>query len=222
MDITKIEDFFSQDLLNANKIHIIGCGAIGSTLAENLARCGIGELNIWDFDIVESANVSNQMYRDRDIGKKKVDALEEILKEINPHIMVKGHPKGWNGQPLGGYVFLCVDSIKTRRDIIDRNFHNLNIKAVFDFRTLLKSAQHYAARWDDAEEKEMLKGSMDFTDEEASAATPTSACGITLGVVTTNRMIVAFGVNNFINLLRKEGFKRLIIADGFMPSIVCD
>ena len=40
MDLSKSYEFFQPDMLTS-RVHIIGCGAIGSTVAENLARFGI-------------------------------------------------------------------------------------------------------------------------------------------------------------------------------------
>ena len=40
MDLSKSYDFFQPEKDNS-RIHIVGCGSVGSTLAENLARCGV-------------------------------------------------------------------------------------------------------------------------------------------------------------------------------------
>ena len=53
-----------------------------------LARMGCPVLNIYDFDDVEPHNIPNQYYDNGDLGKLKVDALEEKLKLINPNIVV--------------------------------------------------------------------------------------------------------------------------------------
>ena len=89
------------------------------------------------------------------------------------------------------------------------------VKAVFDFRTLLESAQHYAADWSDYKMKQDLLKSMQFSHEEAAAETPVSACGVTLGVATTVRLVCALGVNNYINFVKGNGIKKLVIIDGF-------
>ena len=91
--------------------------------------------------------------------------------------------------------------------------NNPMVKAVFDFRTLLESAQHYAADWSDTKMKEDLLNTMQFSHEEATAETPTSACGITLGVCTTVRSIVALGVANFIRFTKGQGIKKLMLLD---------
>ena len=43
-------------------IHIIGVGAIGSTLATMLARMGVQEMHLYDIDSVEMKNICNQAF----------------------------------------------------------------------------------------------------------------------------------------------------------------
>ena len=62
MDISKHMDFYNPIIDFKDQIHIIGCGAIGSTLAEMLTRMGFQELHLWDFDIVTEHNIANQSF----------------------------------------------------------------------------------------------------------------------------------------------------------------
>lgn len=216
MDLSKSYDFFQPEKDDA-KIHIVGCGSVGSTIAENLARCGVKNMVLWDFDTVEAHNIVNQMFRQQDVGKSKVEALKDILCDINPEIVdtVELKPDGWQGKLMSGYIFLCVDNIELRRQIVEKHMDSPYVKAVFDFRTLLESAQHYAADWSDYKMKQDLLKSMQFSHEEAAAETPVSACGVTLGVATTVRLVCALGVNNYINFVKGNGVKKLVIIDGF-------
>lgn len=216
MDLSKSYDFFNPNKEDS-RIHIIGCGSVGSTLAENLARCGVTKMTLWDFDSVEEHNIVNQMFRQSDIGKPKVEALRDILMDINPAIKndVVLKPRGWQGEMISGVIFLAVDSIELRRKIVEQHMNSQFVKAVFDFRTLLESAQHFAADWSDYKQRQNLLNSMDFSDEDADRATPVSACGVTLGVATTVRIICALGVDNYINFVKGNGIKKLVIADGF-------
>jgi len=216
MNLNKSYEFFKPESVE-DRIHIIGCGSVGSTIAENLARCGIQKMTLWDFDKVEEHNIVNQMFRSVDVGKPKVEALRDILTEINPDIAAEIvlQPKGWQGKMLSGYIFLCVDSIDIRRQFVEQHMDNPNVKAVFDFRTLLESAQHYAADWSDMAMKKNLLASMQFSHEEAAEETPVSACGVTLGVATTVRLICALGVDNFINFTKGNGIRKYVVIDGF-------
>ena len=216
MDLNKSYEFFKPESANG-RIHIIGCGSVGSTIAENLARCGVTKMTLWDFDKVEAHNIVNQMFTEEDVGKPKVEALKNIIININPEAKddVKIKPEGWNGKTLSGYIFLCVDNIELRKEIVEKHIDNMNVKAVFDVRTSLESAQHYAADSTNIKQKENLLNSMQFSHEEAADETPVSACGITLGVATTVRIISALAVNNFINFVKGKGIKKFVMCDGF-------
>lgn len=216
MNLTKSYEFFQPEKVDG-MIHIIGCGSVGSTIAENLARCGVKKITLWDFDKVEEHNICNQMFDEGDVGKLKTEAVKEHLIAINPEIksFIKTENNGWNGKTLSGYVFLCADSMDVRRGVVEKHMNNPYIKAVFDFRTALESAQHYAADWSNREMKQNLLNSMQFTEEEAKAETPVSACGVVLGVATTVRLICGLGVNNFINFVKSGNIKKMVVIDGF-------
>lgn len=216
MDLSKVYEFFQPEKVDG-KIHIVGCGSVGSAVAENLARCGVTGFVLWDFDTVEAHNVANQMFTQPDINRPKVEALRDILVNINPEIAdkIKLEPKGWKGKLMSGYIFLAVDNIDIRREIVEKHYDSPYVKAVFDFRTMLESAQHFAADWSDEAMKKSLLNSMQFSHDEASSETPVSACGVTLGVVTTVRTICELGVNNFINFVKGKGLKKTVLFDGF-------
>ncbi|MDT8442046.1 MAG: sulfur carrier protein ThiS adenylyltransferase ThiF [Desulfuromonadales bacterium] len=69
-------------------IGIAGVGGLGSAIAIALARIGIGQLIIADFDLVEPSNLNRQQYFLDQIGQPKVYALKESLARINPHVKV--------------------------------------------------------------------------------------------------------------------------------------
>lgn len=223
MNLSKSLEFFDPSIVDS-RIHIIGCGSVGSTLAELLARFGLKKFTLYDFDRVEEKNVVNQMFFQNQVGQLKVDAVESMLLAINPALgdsaltgpgSIKKVNTGWHGQKLAGYIFLCVDSIDVRRQIVQENMNNLNIKAMFDFRTRLTDAQHYAARWSDQREKDAFLASMDFTSAEARESTPVSACGVELGVAPTVRAVCNAGVCNFINFVKTGEIKKLILTNPF-------
>jgi len=81
MDLSKSYEFFKPEK-DQSRIHIVGCGSVGSTVAENLARCGVTKMTLWDFDTVEPHNLANQMFREKDVGKLKVEATCEDGAEL--------------------------------------------------------------------------------------------------------------------------------------------
>lgn len=221
MDLTKSIEYF--DPVNVRgKCHIIGCGSVGSTIAENLARLGVTRFVLYDFDIVEPHNLANQMFVQSDVKKPKVEAVKKIICDINPEAesTIEVFGEGYTDQKLNGYVFLAVDNIDLRREICQKNRMNKAIKAVFDFRTRLEDAQHYAADWGDMRQVDNIIKSMDFSHDEAHEATPVTACGTELGVAPTVRVVCALGVTNFMNLIRGGELQKIVVCNPFTMDIM--
>ena len=70
------------------KIAIIGLGAIGAELADQLARAGIKELTLIDNDIVEPGNLTRHVLTMEDAGKTKVAAMENYLSKVSPNVKI--------------------------------------------------------------------------------------------------------------------------------------
>ena len=217
MNLVKSQDYFNP-LDVTNRCHIIGCGSVGSTVAELLIRLGLTKITLYDFDYVSAHNLANQMFNDSDIGKQKTEAVKNMLLSINPDAKddIVVCSDGWtNKTKLDGFVFLCVDNIDLRREIAQKNVGNMSIKAMFDFRTRLTDDQHYAADWKNAKQVSNLLKSMDFSHEEAQEATPMTACHVEMGVAPTVRIICSYGVANFMNFVRVKNLKTLVTIDAF-------
>jgi molybdopterin/thiamine biosynthesis adenylyltransferase len=65
--------------LAAARVTLCGAGALGSHLADNLVRQGLGALKVIDRDRVEQHNVSTQLYGESDVGAWKVEVLRNRL-----------------------------------------------------------------------------------------------------------------------------------------------
>jgi sulfur carrier protein ThiS adenylyltransferase len=77
--------------LKGTCVGIAGCGGLGSNCAMALARAGVGSLVIADFDVVSRENLNRQYYFLDQVGRKKVLALQENIKRVNPEIKVEAH-----------------------------------------------------------------------------------------------------------------------------------
>ncbi len=78
-----------QETLAKSKITIIGCGALGTTIANNLVRSGIGYIKIVDRDIVELNNLQRQnLFNEGDIGFPKASVAAKKLEKINSNITI--------------------------------------------------------------------------------------------------------------------------------------
>jgi adenylyltransferase/sulfurtransferase len=81
-----------QARLGAARVLIIGCGALGSSQAEALARAGVGRLRIADRDFVEESNLQRQtMFTERDARERvpKAAACARRLSEINSDVLTE-------------------------------------------------------------------------------------------------------------------------------------
>ncbi len=95
-DINKLsEDEYTKEFLCRQPVEktntlkkacvgIAGAGGLGSVVAENLARAGVGKLVIADFDLIEPSNLNRQQYSISQLGMVKVKALSQNIKEFNP------------------------------------------------------------------------------------------------------------------------------------------
>ncbi|MDR1773271.1 MAG: tRNA threonylcarbamoyladenosine dehydratase [Clostridioides sp.] len=78
------------DLLNEKKVIIFGVGGVGSFAAEALARVGIGNLTLVDFDEVDITNVNRQIPAlHSTVGMNKVDVMKDRILDINPDINIR-------------------------------------------------------------------------------------------------------------------------------------
>ncbi|MEW6250486.1 MAG: ThiF family adenylyltransferase [Planctomycetota bacterium] len=116
-----------QRLRNASAT-LIGCGALGSALANTLVRAGIGALRIIDRDFIEPVNLQRQtLFDEQDIAQNlpKAEAAARKLRRINSAVEVEGivadiHPA--NIAALCGSADLLLDgtdNLETRYLIND-------------------------------------------------------------------------------------------------------
>jgi molybdopterin-synthase adenylyltransferase len=110
-----------QDILPADKlaklsITVIGCGAVGSFTVLTLAKMGITDITVYDGDTVEEHNLPNQWYKVEDIGRRKTDALWDIVYDFTG-VELKANDYHYERETLRGIVICCVDSMDTRLKI---------------------------------------------------------------------------------------------------------
>src|SRR4051812_46189105 len=81
-----------QAKLLASRVLIVGCGALGASHAEMLARAGVGNLRIVDRDFVEFTNLQRQtLFKESDAAERlpKAIAARTRIAEINSGIEVE-------------------------------------------------------------------------------------------------------------------------------------
>ena len=85
----------AMEKLRNSHVAVFGLGGVGSWCAEALARSGVGELTLVDRDTVGESNINRQLIAlDSTLGKPKVEAMAERLRDINPALrlhLIRGH-----------------------------------------------------------------------------------------------------------------------------------
>lgn len=116
----------SFSVINADKIqgniHIVGVGALGSMIAEQLIRLNLtSKIIVYDMDIVEEKNLNNQAYFRRHIGMTKVQAMQDLAKEIDDEAKLRGKNKQVTSilTKSEDVVILAIDNFKARQTIIE-------------------------------------------------------------------------------------------------------
>ncbi len=83
-----------QRKLKAAKVLLVGAGGLGSPSALYLAAAGIGTLGLVDFDAVDESNLHRQvLYGEKDVGRPKLEAASERIRDVNPNVRVVQHPE---------------------------------------------------------------------------------------------------------------------------------
>ena len=72
-------------------VAVCGLGGLGSNVSISLARAGVGKLILMDFDRVDITNLHRQQYKAAQLGRPKVEALAENLREIAPYTELELH-----------------------------------------------------------------------------------------------------------------------------------
>jgi sulfur-carrier protein adenylyltransferase/sulfurtransferase len=81
-----------QKKLKAARVLAIGAGGLGSPLSVYLAAAGIGTIGLVDDDVVDDSNLQRQiLYGVSSVGRPKLQAAAERLRDMNPNVRVVPH-----------------------------------------------------------------------------------------------------------------------------------
>ncbi len=94
-----------QRRLKASSVLIVGAGGLGAPAALYLAAAGVGVIGISEFDRVDLSNLQRQvLYGTSDVGRPKLDAAEDRLRDLNPTVQVRRHDGGLDPENVQGIV----------------------------------------------------------------------------------------------------------------------
>ena len=131
----RLELLIGKDNINkikSTKVLIVGVGGVGGECALSLIRSGIETITIVYFDKVDISNINRQVVAFHStIGKKKVDVLENIIKDINPDCKVSKYDLFLNKENIKeildkespDFIIDCCDSKETKKEIIKESLN---------------------------------------------------------------------------------------------------
>lgn len=108
-----------ERLANAS-VFICGTGGVGSWVAEEIARSGIGHITVMDPDVVKPSNINRQLCAlHSTIGMKKAEVIASRLSDINPEaeitcLPIRLEPEMCNGLLLENHFDCVIDAIDER------------------------------------------------------------------------------------------------------------
>ncbi len=104
------------------EIAVIGVGAIGRSVALQLAQIGADSFTLIDPDTIEELNVGPQGHWPEDIGQHKVEAVARDVLRLNPDVAVCRTIKDIYKPDIldaATIIFACVDSMAARAEIFE-------------------------------------------------------------------------------------------------------
>lgn len=114
-------DWFSQEKVAAARVAVVGAGAVGNEVIKNLVLLGVGEIDVFDFDVVELHNLTRGvLLREADTGRNKAEAVAGRARELDPHVAVRSIAGDfWDTLSLGRLqdydcVIAAVDNLEAR------------------------------------------------------------------------------------------------------------
>ena len=96
-----------SDIMLRKGVVIIGCGSVGSLVALELARAGVGRFFLIDMDILSYHNICRHQCGILDVGKYKTTALRERILQINPSAEIHVSHKRIQDVPLAEIEPFC-------------------------------------------------------------------------------------------------------------------
>ncbi len=108
--------------LKNSHVTIVGLGGVGGYVAIMLARAGVSNFTLIDFDKVEESNINRQYVATIDtVGRYKTEVLKNLMLEINPQINIEIKTERLTEENLSSLINIttnfcadCIDSVKDK------------------------------------------------------------------------------------------------------------
>lgn len=185
---------FSPHAFGPRRVDVVGCGATGSRIVLSLAKLGVENIHVWDFDHVEEHNIPNQAFGVADIGLNKAVALAALVKAATGTEITVHEEKVDGTQTLGEVVFLLTDTMKSRKEIWDGALkYKLRANLLIETRMGADSGRVYNLNPNRPGQIKAYEETL-YADEEAEV----SACGASVSVGPTAETISGLAVWQFL------------------------
>lgn len=96
--------------LAGETVSVVGCGSVGSAVADMLVRAGVGRIVLVDPETLAVENVGRHVLTAKDVGLPKAVALAGHLREIDPGLNVEARVEPF--KDAEGLLVACVDSYR--------------------------------------------------------------------------------------------------------------
>ena len=194
-------DFWRQlDIFSPTKfktpITIIGAGATGSYITMLLAKMGCQDITVYDDDVVETHNLPNQVFRLKDVGSKKVDALAEMVLDATG-VKINPVPEKFTEGPLKGIVFVLTDTMKSRKQIWDKSISwQLGVELLIETRMEAEGGRIYVIKPTIPSQVEAYEKTLYSDEESAESACTRRAIAPTVDTIAG---MAVFSMLNHVN-----------------------
>lgn len=167
------------DMLENKKVTIVGLGSFGSNIAIELAKAGIGNFVLFDFDRVELSNIARHICGINDLGRYKTHAIRDAVLLKNPfanietfEININESRKIFEEQIENCDLILCLTDENRSREYINDLSISLKKKVIYG-RAITRAEGGDVFRYLPENEKPCLacligKGLFEYKEEEIS------------------------------------------------------
>lgn len=189
------------------KIVVIGAGSTGSFLSLTLAKMGLSNIKVIDYDKIEEKNIPNQFFRIQDVGKFKVDALKEIIKNFTGTEILTENVKideNYNFDlDLNTLFIFCLDNMEGR-NIIYNSLKEFPVK-IIDTRFGSEGFSIHVVDLGNDEDKELYEKSLELSTVD----TPCGQKGVIYSILSLASEVCNIvkkidSDEDYVKLLRRE------------------
>lgn len=211
-------------------VHILvgGAGGIGSWTSLLLARAGFKPL-IYDFDSIEEHNIGGQLFSKKLVGKFKVDAIAQVIKEFSDDEVIVFNEKIDAGSPTNIYAISAFDNMAARKAMYEswfKEFGNDSNAIFIDGRLNAEQMQIFCVRGGTTEQ--IVANQADYAgnqlfDDSAVEDAPCTMKQTSHAAAMIAAHITGFFTNHYTNVVEKEDLRTIpYFWEYFIPMDLLD